>query len=841
MSTPICHRALPSALSLLLACTATAALSAPGEIAIDAVQITAKAKPKPRPRPQVQAPPPRQVVRAPVRPQPRPVRVAAQAPMAPAAASAVTLNELSVTGQGAPAAGQARGPGNPGATGTAFPSAAATPVERPAGEIATAVGRENVIDNRPATTVADILRNSPGVTVRQGNGPRDQVVSIRGNNARATGVSRNFIVLEDGFPVTQADGSSRFDITDPRAYSRIDVFRGPQSALFGNYATGGALGFVTRRGAEIANGAPYGVEVGVDAGSFGYLNNYSTIGGVSGPFEYSLFTSATRGNGYQDHSSFNTQTINFLGTYAPTPDNRFTLKIIDNDVHTALPARSSLSQFLTNPYQRGCATALAAAPGCTTFNLFANGRNGTTVPVTADEGGFFRGDRRTIVGGRYEHDFDPYTTWRTQLTFDDRKINQPFYTTSSRGDFPGFNFLTDVTRRADLFGLPATGYVALAYNTLDSNSLTYNRAPYGGPRLGGLTGDLKATQDNLGGRARIELELSDRWTAVAGISAETTSITGRNLTFSYPTAGGFIPALAQLDRGFLNVAEELSLVYRPTADWRFLGRVATAYATPSASNLTVTPAGVPGNNSQLQTQENLGFDLGAAWTPLPGLQFSVTGFYEFFRNELITQSPGAGLLSYTFNAPASEHSGVEVGASWAAPEGWRATLAYTFDDQIYTKYTEQLSAGTRTARFDRSGRQIPGVPNNQVLFRFGYDQPTGPLAGLGAFVETIYQSDFYLDNANLLKAPGYAIVNLNVHYDRALSGQADVGFAKRLSLYVELRNVFDTVYASSAQNLADTISGTTGLQNGAGLLATTTGSIFAGAPRNVVGGLKLAF
>ena len=839
MSNPARHRALPGALTLMFACTATAALGAPEVIAIDEVRITAKAfprpQPKPRPRPQVQAPPPRPVVRAPVRPQPRPQRVAVRAPVA-ASTSRVPLQELSVTGQGASAASPARGPGSASATGTAFPSAAASPIERPAGEVTTAIGRENVIDDRPATTVADILRNSPGVTVRQGNGPRDQVVSIRGNNARATGVSRNFVVLEDGFPVTQADGSSRFDITDPRAYSRVDVFRGPQSALFGNYATGGALGFVTRRGAEIN-----GVEVGADAGSFGYLNTYSTIGGVSGPFEYSLFTSATRGNGYQDHASFNTQTINFLGTYAPTPDNRFILKVIDNDVRTALPARASLSQFLINPYQRGCATALAAAPGCTTFNLFANGRNGATVPVTADEGGFFRGDRRTIVGGRYEHDFDPYTTWRTQLTFDDRKINQPFYTTSSRGDFPVFNVLTDVTRRADLFGLPATGYVALAYNTLDSNSLTYNRAPYGGPRLGGLTGDLKATQDNLGGRARIELELSDRWTAVAGISAENTAITGRNLTFSYPTSGWFAPALANLDRGFLNVAEELSLVYRPSADLRFLGRVATAYATPSASNLTITPAGVPGNNSQLQTQENLGFDLGAAWTPLPGLQFSVTGFYEFFRNELITQSPGAGLLSYTFNVPASEHRGVEVGASWAAPEGWRASLAYTFDDQIYTRYTEQLSAGTRTARFDRAGRRIPGVPENQLLFRFGYDQPTGTLAGLGAFVETIYQSDFYLDNANLLKAPGYAIVNLNVHYDRALSGQADVGFAKRINLYVELRNVFNTVYASSAQNLADTISGTTGLQNGPGLLATTTGSIFAGAPRNVVGGMKLAF
>ncbi|WP_163361980.1 TonB-dependent receptor domain-containing protein, partial [Klebsiella aerogenes] len=89
---------------------------------------------------------------------------------------------------------------------------------------------------------------------------------------------------------------------------------------------------------------------------------------------------------------------------------------------------------------------------------------------------------------------------------------------------------------------------------------------------------------------------------------------------------------------------------------------------------------------------------------------------------------------------------------------------------IYTDYVEQISAGGLTRRFDRAGRSIPGVPAHQLLARIGYDVPAGPLAGLGAFVETVVQGDFYVDNANLLKAPGYAIVNANVHYDTALAG-----------------------------------------------------------------------
>ena len=135
------------------------------------------------------------------------------------------------------------------------------------------------------------------------------------------------------------------------------------------------------------------------------------------------------------------------------------------------------------------------------------------------------------------------------------------------------------------------------------------------------------------------------------------------------------------------------------------------------------------------------------------------------------------------------------------------------------------------------GIAVSGQREDEVLWIEAVHHARRALAGLGAFVETVVQGDFYLDNANLLKAPGYAVVNANLRYATDLTG----GYAKRLSLYVEVRNLFDTTYVASAQNLANGISGTTGLQNGAAVLATTTGSVFAGAPRNIVGGMRLAF
>ncbi|WP_264046978.1 TonB-dependent receptor family protein [Methylobacterium flocculans] len=745
------------------------------------------------------------------------------------AAGRVVLEELSVTGEGG---------GTPARTDGGVPFGVAAPpgsapsvIENPVGQVVGTVGRAGTITDRPATNIGAVLLDSPGVTVRPGSGGRDVVISIRGSNARSTAVIRNMVVLEDGFILTQPDGASRFDLVDPRAYSRIDVFQGPQSALFGNYATGGALAFRTRTGREID-----GVEVGTDAGSFGYLSNSFTVGGASGPFEISLFASDARARGYQDHAAYDTQTVNLLASYTPSPDTRLTLKVINNVVHADLPARASLNQYRINPYQRGCALAATAASGCTLTNLLVNGAFGATVPVTAAQGAFGRDDRRTIVAARLEHDIDAQTTWRVQLGFDERNFDQPFYTSAFRGSYPSWNLITDLTRRHALFGLPATGYVALAYNTIDNHVTTFNRVLGDGPALGAQIGDQRGEQSNLGGRAREEVALSETWTGVLGISATRTLITGRNLAFATSPAGR-TTSVTDARRDIRNVAPEAALVYRPSDAWAFRGRVATGYATPTGSNLFVTPAGLPGNNTGLQTQENLGFDLGFDWTPTETLRFSVTGFQEFFRNELVSQSPGGGRLSYFVNAPASEHHGVEVGADWAFAPGWRGVLAYTFDAQTYTRYIEQLSAGPFTVRLDRAGKSLPGVPAHQLLARIGYDQVGGPLDGLGAFVEAVAQDGVFIDNGNQLRVPGYAILNANLHYATELTG----GYARRLTLYAEVRNLLDTTSVASAQTLTSSLNRATGLPNGAGLLAATTGSILPGAPRSLMTGMKLAF
>jgi iron complex outermembrane receptor protein len=689
--------------------------------------------------------------------------------------------------------------------------------------------------NTPATTIADIVKLSPGVAVIQGNGPRDVGVSIRGSNARNSFGARNIQVFEDDFPVTQPDGLARFDLTDPHAYGAVDVVRGPSSARYGNYAIGGAVNFRTRRGRDID-----GAEFGLDGGGDGYANLYGTIGKAGRDYEYALFGSFARASGATGHTHYETGTINALATYALSDRDRVTGKIIYNEGEFQLSTRLSYTQYLANPYQQGCETAVGAAPGCGTISVLVNGVNGARIAQTAAEGDLARNDRRTIVGARYEHDFSANTTWRTQAVFDSRVVNQPTSANPFKGTLDSYNMSSDVTDHGRLFGMDAVSFVGLFYNYLDNQSFTFNKTPAGRNGFGALTQTVFGDVRNMGVRAREELTLSSDVQLIAGIGAERSILNVRQTAYAYPVGASptltLIPAL----RHFWNVAPEAALFWQATDAVRLHARFGTAYGIPQAGNLFVTPQGVPGNNADLKTQKSKGVDLGAELALAGNLRAEVTGYYEWFRNEQVSQSAGVNLLAYTTNAPRSRHRGVEVGLHWKPLPGLLpgASLdgSYSYNDQRYSRYDERLTSGVVSAVFDRDGNRIPGVIPTFANGRVGYDQPHGAFAGLGGFVEVTHRARYFIDNGNQLRIPGYTLANLNLHYDPP-KGQ---GWLSRMSFFASVQNLFDKTYIGSASIIADSIDAT-GAQNPASALATSTGSIYAGVPRTIYAGVKTRF
>lgn len=482
--------------------------------------------------------------------------------------------------------------------------------ESPTGQSQASVSRED-FRNAPAATIGEVLALVPGVTVIQGNGPRDVLISVRGSNERQTFGVRNIQVFEDGFPVTQPDGLARTDLTDPHAYSSIDVVEGPSSALYGNYATGGAINFHTRTGSEIQ-----GFELGADFGSFGYFNDYATYGVGEERYQISAFVSNVRADQATANNQFNTITGNLLAAFAATPRDRFTIKFIDNDLDANLSIRLSLAQYRLNPFQKGCEvySAAAATNGCASVSLFTNGYNGSRVSQTAAQAGLGRHDRRTIFGARYEHDLTDNLTWRTQFVFDNRDANQPTSSTTYRGTLPSFNVVSDVLRRGNLWNRRSASYAGGFFNYENINSYSANVVPGGGARLGGQTQTVFGKHLNTGARARQELALAERWTIVAGLGMEFTGLNALANNFIYPTAATPVVSPVSADRTFFNAAPEVSVQYHPSDMLRLHARLGIGYGTPQATQLFVNAQGAFGNNTTLKTQRNTGVDLGADWS-----------------------------------------------------------------------------------------------------------------------------------------------------------------------------------------------------------------------------------
>lgn len=667
--------------------------------------------------------------------------------------------------------------------------------QNPGGRTIGKVERDK-IESTDAFNLRDMFTTVPGVTLRQSNGPRDVSISVRGSGAKQSFAVRNIKMYEDWFPTTQSDGLSRTDINDPNAYEGIDAIRGPSSSLYDNYALGGVVNFRSRRGRDIA-----GVDVGSTAGSHAYLNNYVHAGNRYNGFEYAFFGSFIRGDGYIDHSKFWTGTQNLTMTF--TPDDRRTVivKYLNNDLRSDVPSRLTLNQFNADPRQEGMTSVTGVGS------------------VSANQADQNREDRRTIIGARYEYAATPETGYRFMGAYDVKDINQTFGTITDNVN-PNFHQYADVTHQGTLFGLGAKHYAGMFFNYMEQEGNSFrNLADFNGTR-GALQSNTRGAHRNVGARLREELQLSEKWSGIAGVGVESSRVTAevqaRTASETY--------SRVNVERSFFNAAPEAALVYRANPDLRVHGRVGTGYGIPGIGQLTTTPSGVAGNNSSLDTQRNLGFELGSDGRLGRIISFDITGYYEFFYDELVSQSPGSGLSNFTYNAPRADHRGAEATLEFRPWTGTAWSASYTYNDHIYKDYTEVISG----VAFNRKDKKIPGVEEHVLNSRLGHDAAFG----LGGWIEANYIAPYYINNSNTLKAQSSTIWNLNVHYGRPLSEKA---MFRKVVFFMDVRNLFDRKYIGSTVVVADALTDTPAN------VGSTKQAFFAGADRSVFGGIKLEF
>lgn len=167
-----------------------------------------------------------------------------------------------------------------------------TSIQR-SGSAVTVIGAQEIERSNPAT-LSDVLRQVPGLSVTQAGGPgQASSILIRGANAGQT------LVLLDGVRINDPSGpSGEFDASmiAPAIIERIEVLRGPQSALYGSDAIGGVVHIITKKG----RGAPV-ASIRTEAGSYGTMSTIGSFAGAQGAWSYAFSGMAQRIEGFSNY------------------------------------------------------------------------------------------------------------------------------------------------------------------------------------------------------------------------------------------------------------------------------------------------------------------------------------------------------------------------------------------------------------------------------------------------------------------------------------------------------------------------------------------------------------
>ncbi|MGN6496001.1 MAG: TonB-dependent receptor family protein [Tsuneonella sp.] len=610
--------------------------------------------------------------------------------------------------------------------------------------------------DRAVVGLPDLLRDVPGVLSNKRYGEESRL-SIRGSGLDQSYHQRGVLLAQDGVPFADADGFSDFQKIDPLGARYIEVDTGGNALRFGGAQLGGAVNFVTPTGRTAAS--PY--ELRAEGGSWNTARLQGAAAGSAGAFDWYGSANAYRSDGYrvQEASRELRGGVN-LG-YSFGDGNEVRAILYGATIDQEVPAALTLADALHNPRSAG---AGAVERKQHRDQDVLRGTLQTRLRLA---------DGLTFEGGVYATQTDLHHPISIVIDQD----------THTRGAFGRFDLTGQLAgRKADLF----FGAYYRAGGTQQDLFLNFGGA--NGPRIGDAQLDASGLDVFAEGRFFVLPELA----LVAGGSW------GR-ATRDYADRLG--ARTAQRDYDWF--APRVGLLFE-RGRVQVYGNYTRSVEPPHFGALTQTntsgSAFVP-----LEPQR--------AWTAEVGtrgsagaLTWDLTYHRAAVRGELLSYLPAPSVPATVFNADRTRHQGIEASLDWKlidrAATRLRLRQTWTWSDFRF-----------RGDPFYGDNR-LPVAPEQQYRVSLRYE------GGHGLYVEPALDwrmSDTWVDYANTLKAPGYAVLNL-------AAGIA-VGPA---TLFVDARNLTGKRYTAEFAAVTDA-------------RAASTAVFFPGEGRSLFGGARFAF
>ncbi len=563
------------------------------------------------------------------------------------------------------------------------------------------------------------------------NFAQDLRIAMRGFGARSNFGIRGIKLIVDGIPETLPDGQAGVDSIDLGSAQRIEVLRGPASALYGN-AAGGVIAVTS----ELGSATPL-FATRIAGGAHGYRQwQLKSLGAVEGA-DYLVNVSRTQLDGYRDQARARGALLNAkLGTPLGEAGRLIVALNLTDQPQAQDPGGISAAQATAQPTS-------------------AHDRN-----LRFDAGEELAQQR---LGALYRHQGDRgelslrlHTVWR------DFSNRLPF---EGGGMVALRRFFIGGGAQYDFAGLPAAFGLSLGldYDRQDDARQRFDN-------LDGQRGERVFAQDeqvdSLGAYLQGRYVLAPDWTLQAGLRYDRLAYDVRDAHLADGDDSGRLT--------FTALSPSLSLSWSLASGLLFAS-YSRAFETPTTTELANPDAG-GGFNSSLAPQIADNFEIGyrakrGPWSGELAL-FTIRLDEELVPYEL-EASPGR---TYYANAGRSARHGLETALSWALAPGLAIHAAYTWSDFRFRRFVDARGS-------DFAGRRQPGLPQHFAYFALRFDSTRG----LHAVLEASHAGTLYADNANAVAVGAYTVANLRVSQDLHVFGQA-------LSPYLGINNLFDATY-----------------------------------------------
>ncbi|WP_395699415.1 TonB-dependent receptor family protein [Aquabacterium sp.] len=615
--------------------------------------------------------------------------------------------------------------------------------------------------------LSEVLTRVPGLVANNRNNyAQDLQISSRGFGARAAFGVRGLRLYADGIPATMPDGQGQVAHIDLAGAERIEVLRGPFSALYGN-SSGGVIAVF---GAPVRGQQ---VEASADVGSFGL---HQARVGFAAPLGAGLdlraSLSAMETDGFRPQSAAQRQLGNLRLGWQSGNDT-LVLRISDHTQRAQDPLGLDRAQFNADPRQ--------TTPQALQFD--------TRKTI-----------RQTQEGLQWRHrvDGDGVLADTTVMVYNGTRGVTQWQAIAPATQAPARHGggLVDFDRayrgaeaRARWRLGPGELVTGLSIEDQRDDRQGYeNFTGSGAGQQLGVQGRLRRDEDNRAttreGFAQARWPLAEALAITGGLRSGRVRL---STTDRYLANGDDSGAL---DFRYTNPA--LGLQWQPQPGWALQASAARAFESPTLGELAYRPDGQAGFNLQLKGQQSRQFELG---TKVRGqaVEFEAAVFSAEVDDEIGVLSNSGGRSSFR-NVGRTQRRGLELALRWQAARTLTLQASTSWLHAAYRDGFLTCSAVPCTAPNVpvAAGNRIAGAPNASAYAEAAWRPGGLPgwLSGEWA-IEWRAVGRTAVNDANSDFAGGYALAHLRWRHTLAL------GAGNTLEILARVDNLFDRVHAGS--------------------------------------------